>query len=206
MSVADQQEIVNKHNDLRRQVAKGLETQGKPGPQPSASNMRQMVWDDNLANAAQILTDRCVLAVDTSIPAGRLYLKFIVSDLKFSFAGSWSGYGQNLAAGAGFGSWSNAIQAWYNEVKDFDQSTVGNYQYSSPTSHYSQVVWANSYAIGCGYTVCSTGWSPIYACNYGPAGNYLSQTVYNSGSPASACPAGTVSNDGLCTASAVIIA
>jgi len=70
LSAADQQEIVNKHNDLRRLVAKGLETQGRPGPQPSASNMRQMVWDDNLANAAQILTDRCVLAYDTSIPAG----------------------------------------------------------------------------------------------------------------------------------------
>ena len=72
LSAVDQQEIVNKHNELRRRVAKGLETQGSPGPQPSASNMRQMVWDDNLANAAQILTNRCVFAHDTSIPAGRI--------------------------------------------------------------------------------------------------------------------------------------
>jgi len=44
-----------------------------------------------------------------------------------SYLGPWSGYGQNLAAG-GYGSWSNAIQAWYNEVKDFDRSSVGNFQ------------------------------------------------------------------------------
>ncbi len=72
MSTADQQEIVNKHNSLRRQVAKGLETQGSPGPQPSASNMREMVWDADLARAAQILTDRCNFGHDTSIPAGKI--------------------------------------------------------------------------------------------------------------------------------------
>jgi len=125
----------------------------------------------------------------------------VIQCFNFLFAGPWSRYGQNLAAGPGFGSWSNTIQAWYNEVKDFDATTVGSYQYTSATSHYSQVVWADSYAIGCGYTVCSTGWSPIYACNYGPPGNYLGQTVYQVGSPASACPVGTVPNDGLCAPS-----
>lgn len=35
--------IVNYHNELRAKVANGLETRGKPGPQPSASNMRRLV-------------------------------------------------------------------------------------------------------------------------------------------------------------------
>ena len=70
ISAADKQAIVDQHNTLRRQVAKGLETKGSPGPQPSATNMRQMVWDNDLAKAAQTLTDRCVFAHDTSIPAG----------------------------------------------------------------------------------------------------------------------------------------
>ena len=36
------------HNRLRAQVARGEEIRGHPGPQPSASNMMQMVsvWDD----------------------------------------------------------------------------------------------------------------------------------------------------------------
>lgn len=70
MSTADQQEIVNKHNALRRQIAKGMETQGSSGPQPSASNMREMVCFDDLARAAQILTNRCNFGHSTSIPAG----------------------------------------------------------------------------------------------------------------------------------------
>lgn len=35
--------IVSYHNTLRRQVAKGLEKRGTPGPQPAASNMRELV-------------------------------------------------------------------------------------------------------------------------------------------------------------------
>jgi hypothetical protein len=42
-SAADKQAIVDKHNNLRRRVAKGLETLGNPGPQPSAANMREIV-------------------------------------------------------------------------------------------------------------------------------------------------------------------
>ena len=43
ISKEDQETIVNKHNELRRKVAKGEETRGEPGPQPSASNMRELV-------------------------------------------------------------------------------------------------------------------------------------------------------------------
>lgn len=70
MSNADKNAIVNKHNQLRRRVAKGQEKRGRPGPQPSASNMRQLKWDDNLARAAATLTNRCKFAHDTKISAG----------------------------------------------------------------------------------------------------------------------------------------
>lgn len=70
MSVADQQAIVNKHNTLRSGVADGIECRGNPGPQPPASNMRQMRWDADLAKAAQIVTDRCNFFMNIKIPAG----------------------------------------------------------------------------------------------------------------------------------------
>ena len=43
------------HNDLRARVANGEETLGKPEGtgQPKASNMRQLVWNDELAVVAQ---------------------------------------------------------------------------------------------------------------------------------------------------------
>ena len=39
----DKVTIVNQHNDFRRNLAKGLENRGSPGPQPSVTNMRELV-------------------------------------------------------------------------------------------------------------------------------------------------------------------
>ena len=39
----DKATILKVHNDLRRKVARGLEIKGNPGPQPGASNMRELV-------------------------------------------------------------------------------------------------------------------------------------------------------------------
>ena len=44
----EKQAILDAHNDLRRRVAKGLETRGKPGPQPPATNMRKLVSEISL--------------------------------------------------------------------------------------------------------------------------------------------------------------
>jgi hypothetical protein len=38
----------------------------------------------------------------------------------------------------------------------------------------------------------------FYVCNYGPTGNWISLPVYLQGTAGSACPAGTVNNNGLC--------
>ena len=52
---SEKQEIVDKHNELRSKVAKGLEIRGADGkPQPSASNMRKLSWDDDIAIVAQV--------------------------------------------------------------------------------------------------------------------------------------------------------
>ena len=52
---ADKDSIVKKHNELRARVANGEETLGQPKGtgQPKAANMRQLVWNDELAEVAQ---------------------------------------------------------------------------------------------------------------------------------------------------------
>jgi hypothetical protein len=52
---AEKNFIVDKHNELRRKVAKGLELRGASGsgPQPAASEMYQLVWDQDLARMSQ---------------------------------------------------------------------------------------------------------------------------------------------------------
>ena len=52
---AEQKLVVDKHNALRRQIAKGLETRGAngSGPQPIAADMYELVWDSVLTASAQ---------------------------------------------------------------------------------------------------------------------------------------------------------
>ncbi|CAL4125549.1 unnamed protein product, partial [Meganyctiphanes norvegica] len=46
--------ILQKHNEFRAKVANGMETQGSPGPQPSATNMKELRWNTQLAEVAQV--------------------------------------------------------------------------------------------------------------------------------------------------------
>lgn len=73
--------------------------------------------------------------------------------------------------------------------------------------HFTQVIWAKSRYVGCGYTYYHyTGgvgypYKQLYTCNYGPSGNYRGKPVYQEGRTCTACPAGTICNHatGLCS-------
>ncbi len=43
ISRSEQEEIVRVHNEFRARIANGQERRGKPGPQPPAADMEQMV-------------------------------------------------------------------------------------------------------------------------------------------------------------------
>merc|ERR1712135_128354 len=61
--------------------------------------------------------------------------------------------------------------------------------------HYTQVVWAETTDVGCGYIASSKG--SYMACNYGPGGNVAGKRVYETGKPGSKCPTKKTSQ-GLC--------
>jgi hypothetical protein len=86
--------------------------------------------------------------------------------------------GENLAASAdsipGDEAW--LVQAWYDEV--------GSYNYSAPsindgTGHFTQLVWAESTAVGCAAAWCAPlagfdlagGSGGLLVCRYTPRGN-----------------------------------
>lgn len=66
---------------------------------------------------------------------------------------------------------------------------------SGVDGHYTQVLWANTYKLGCGYTAAGGT-----VCNYSPGGNYVNQDPFVVGTACSACP-GThpYCNNGLCS-------
>ena len=51
--------IVDRHNSLRRKVAKGAEFLGSRGRQPAAADMKELVWDEEVAKLAQTWATQC---------------------------------------------------------------------------------------------------------------------------------------------------
>merc|ERR1740117_1675156 len=74
-------------------------------------------------------------------------------------------------------------------------SSPGSQCRGGTTGHYTQVLWAKSARVGCGYT--SSGGT---LCNYAPGGNFNNQDFFTPGAACSACPSGyTTCNNGLCS-------
>ena len=72
-------------------------------------------------------------------------------------------------------------------------------RFSLSTGHYTQVVWADTFKVGCGFTAyrAPNGWhNKYYVCNYGPAGNIIGGSMYQEGSACSKCP--RACDNGLC--------
>ncbi|KAI9498220.1 CAP domain-containing protein, partial [Zychaea mexicana] len=106
-----------------------------------------LTWSDTLASYAQDWADGCV------------------------FEHSQGKYGENLAMG--YGDWEKAINAWYDEVSDYDFSNPG---YSSGIGHFTQMVWVDTTELGCAVSQCNG--SPMYVCEYNPPGNIVSGDLF----------------------------
>lgn len=54
------------------------------------------------------------------------------------------------------------------------------YRFDCDTGHYTQILWAASTRIGCGYVnfMNGNGYTVLLVCNYGPAGNVLGGRMY----------------------------
>ncbi|CAH1179406.1 unnamed protein product [Phaedon cochleariae] len=184
--------IVDAHNTMRNKVAMGLETRGNPGPQPPASNMRAVQWDKELALIAERWAAQCIFANDICRDSNRYPV------------------GQNIAKGSSaLNSDLSFIIDWYNNVDTFARNKVNNFQVkpSSALSQYTQLIWAETYQIGCARVAFQRGsgsnvtYREHFICNYGPMGNIPRHPVYKIGEPCSNCPDGTgctVEYRGLC--------
>uniref|UniRef100_A0A0K8R9G2 Putative antigen 5 protein n=1 Tax=Ixodes ricinus TaxID=34613 RepID=A0A0K8R9G2_IXORI len=60
-----------------------------------------------------------------------------------------------------------AVNAWYDENKYYDYASGG---YSDATAHFTQLVWASTRSVGCGYAV-SKKKTIFVVCNYFSHGN-----------------------------------
>ncbi|NXG46628.1 GLIP1 protein, partial [Psilopogon haemacephalus] len=155
------------HNSLRSRVS------------PPASDMRLMSWDAALAKTAKAWAEKCKFKHN-------IYLK-----MPGKVHPSFTPVGENIWTGtARIFSVEKALKDWFDEVRSYDFSTNSC---TGMCGHYTQVVWAESFKVGCAVHFCRTVedfpgllGAAHFVCNYGPAGNYPRQP-YRAGQPCSAC-------------------
>ncbi|KAJ7345447.1 hypothetical protein JRQ81_001397 [Phrynocephalus forsythii] len=167
-----QNEIVDKHNDLRRAV------------DPSGSNMLKMKWNETAASNAKNWAKEC------SFEHSPESLRTIEGGMAC---------GENLYYSTIPQLWPEALQAWYDEVNDFTFG-VGPLYEDAVIGHYTQLVWYSSYLLGCAMAYCPNDkYSYYYVCHYCPAGNVMGQSSrpYTAGEPCGKCPDSC--DNGLCT-------
>merc|ERR1712142_1149035 len=139
--------------------------------------MRLMHWDCGLEEFAANYLEQCKFDHSSkSSRSNRAGFRYVGENL-FWRASSAEGVDlpKNLTA---------AIKDWYDEIKDYKYSDGSCSSINPGCGHYTQVVWAESYALGCAMTRCTDGldypWKSqvILQCVYGPGGNIRGQKPY----------------------------
>ncbi|TEA25785.1 hypothetical protein DBR06_SOUSAS1210070 [Sousa chinensis] len=171
-------DCVRMHNKFRSEVT------------PKASDMLYMTWDPVLAQIAKAWARNCQFAHNIQLK------------LPHKLHPNFTSLGENLWTGSLYlFSVSSAVTDWYNEIQYYDFKTR---KCDKVCGHYTQIVWADSYKVGCAVQFCSrvAGFESLrngahFICNYGPAGNYPTWP-YKKGSTCSACPSNDNCLDNLC--------
>ncbi|XP_037000614.2 GLIPR1-like protein 1 [Artibeus jamaicensis] len=165
------EQCVAAHNEMRGQV------------QPPAADMKYMTWDEGLAKTAKAWANKCKFIHNGCMS------KSYKCHPTFEFIGEniWIGSLSTFTP-------KSVIASWYSENKFYNYSSL---QCSKVCGHYTQVVWANSYKVGCAITLCPNlgkAEISIFVCDYGPGGNYMKTLPYKKGTPCSMCNEETCEN------------
>ncbi|GFX04234.1 hypothetical protein TNCV_3973831 [Trichonephila clavipes] len=164
VSEDDIDHILKLHNTYRSQVAMGQET--RAGGLPQASDMLQMVWDNELAAVAQKWADNCDFNHDCK--NCRAVGQNLAEDYLNCYMGECL---KSLKPRERNGDWASKIKKMYDEVDYFDKSFVPEFHFNDIFAHFTQIIWAKTWRIGCGITGYLNGdsYNKFYVCNYGPA-------------------------------------
>jgi len=192
VSEDDIQTILRVHNEYRNRIAAGKEKEQYKFP--SAANMMQLVWDQELADIAQSHANQCDFNHDCN--NCRETDDFQVGQNLYQRKTSWL---QPVA------NWTKAIKSFYDEISFTPTKVLSKFK-GGAYGHFTQVVWATTWKIGCGYAAyppASNGRNEssifkteeLYVCNYGPSGNLRGQKMYRKGAPTAKCPYETSPSD-----------
>lgn len=186
LTPADKAAILKAHNDKRTYVSDG-DQKGMPAASPAIPDL---VYDDDLGALAQRWIEQCMFKHDhgktkTFDSIGQnIYMSM-------STAKPENADGEPDLAGP----WGAAVDDWYNEVTTYLANDLNPSDFidcpdcaaGKEVGHFTQVIWAKSTHVGCGYVrfvaegAAADGYpyQVFVACNYGPAGNMLGAPIYS---------------------------
>ncbi|XP_035663623.1 venom allergen 5.02-like [Branchiostoma floridae] len=138
LTANDEAVLLEKHRELRKGVG--------------AADMESMTWHSELATMAQTWAETC-----STGHGGTSGSSAFGDDI-----------GQNIfkTSGSSVGDYNSVVQAWFDEVEFYNYNSA-SCQSGRTCTHYTQLVWAESKAVGCGSHTCS-GDGTYVVCNYGP--------------------------------------
>uniref|UniRef100_A0AC35GS15 SCP domain-containing protein n=1 Tax=Panagrolaimus sp. PS1159 TaxID=55785 RepID=A0AC35GS15_9BILA len=165
--------IVDSHNTLRSQLAQGQSIMKGGKKAASAKNMYKLKYDCSAEKTAQTWADKCV---------------FQHSENSFRNAGE-NLFMMNVPNYNPQTSMTQAAQLWWKELADIGgisqtNTTLTMTVFNTGIGHWSQMAWAKSTMIGCGYKSCKK--MTIVVCHYKTTGNYINQQIYEIGNPCKA--------------------
>ena len=186
LSSGEIDEILDLHNNYRRWAS------------PTAANMQLMKWSSCLEEVANGYLTTC--------PGFAHNPNRKDEAQALGCEGSENSVGENLYwHSLSISNNSVPVEAWYDEYQYYD--IVSKYC-TNICGHYTQIVWANTYLVGCAKidatNDCSGSSGTYFLCNYGPGGNYISEAPYEVGLACSQCEGGfDYCIEGLCSKTSV---
>ncbi|CAD5224479.1 unnamed protein product [Bursaphelenchus xylophilus] len=172
--------ILASHNHLRSTLALGTirSRNGKSlGP---AADMKEMTYDCKLEEQALNWAQRCVF--EHSKNDGHTYGE----NLYAFYPGRRYKLKQRKVI-------MNATTDWWNEhqtrvVFDGNLPVLKEKLFLMGGGHFTQMAWAETDRLGCGYHFCKPQNMALFVCLYQPAGNWLGEMVFSPGAACSRCP------------------
>jgi len=138
-------------------VAAHNKVRAEVSPAP-AEPLPALSWSAELAEVAQAYAEECVWEHSTN------------------------GYGENLFMSTYAPTPEEVVESWASEDQFYDFET-NSCAPGQMCGHYTQLVWAGTTSVGCGFAECSSiqglpFGGVLWVCNYDPPGNWLGQWPY----------------------------
>ncbi|KAI4472037.1 cysteine-rich secretory protein-related [Holotrichia oblita] len=154
--------ILTEHNRYRQNIMDGV----VPG-QPRGVGLNYLRWDEQLAKAAQESANTCIYKHTTYVDN-----RWRHKCGQNIYRGEAASLGMDNKSGY---NWTRAIEVWYLEVENYTFGPIKNEDYNI-TGHYTQLVWGDTYLIGCGFISFDNedrfrtrnDIVHLHVCNYGP--------------------------------------